>query len=146
MGFSLPNWAEICPVQRFGVESLVPFCSLCCPFLWGGGDSPSAGSHQTLSLLHLHIHTICHCHLHACRHRAILEKPEEEASPAPDAWISLLYPVTLSNAPVWSLLLAVWRVALPCTGFVSSNTTGSAQRLTSAWPKQHLIIVNLSRH
>ncbi|KAI1240518.1 Serine/threonine-protein kinase MRCK alpha, partial [Lamprotornis superbus] len=30
----------------------------------------------------------------------------DEASPAPDARIDLLYPVTLSNAPVWCLLLA----------------------------------------
>lgn len=82
-------------------------------------------------------------HLHACRHRALLEKPGEEASPAPGARISLLYPVTLSNAPVWSLLLAVcFALHWVCVQQYKWHPQG----LPSACPKQHLIIVGLSSH
>lgn len=134
------------------IQALVPFCSLCCPFLGGGkqpfcrGDLPSAGSHQ-------------HCTFFICTFKQSATVTSTSAGTGqslwrrgfPSSWCWDQFVISSYALKCTCLVLAagragVWRAALLCTGFVSSNTTGSAQRLSSVWPKQHLMIVNLSSH
>lgn len=92
------------------VQAVVSLCPLWCPFLGGGkqpfcrGDLPSAGGHQTLSLLFLHIQTICHCHLRSCRYRAVLGMTLPQLLMLGSVWYIQLH--SEMHLPVWSLLLA----------------------------------------
>lgn len=90
----------------------VPLGPLCCPFL-GGGKQPFCGGDLPSSVTVWWLpNTVPSPPAHSstlplsppCLQ--VQGGPGDEAPPAPGAWIGLLYPVTLSNAPVWSLLLA----------------------------------------
>lgn len=147
--FATLSWNLSSTKVWFSVQSLVLFCSLCSPFLGGGkqpfcrGALPGAGSHQTVPSPPAHSNTLP-------LSPAFLQaqgSPGDEASPAPDAWMGLLYPVTLSNAPVWSLLPAE-----PLSGGLLCCALDLCQAIqlecseSSVWPKQPLMIVNLSSH
>lgn len=111
MGFTLPHWAEICPVQRFGVESR-PWC----PSVHFAVLSLEEVNSLSAGVIYPVLVVTSTVLSSSARSNSLPLSPPllqaqgspcgDEASPAPDAGISLLYPVTLSNAPVWSLLLA----------------------------------------
>lgn len=110
MGFTLPHWAEICTVQRFGVETRLWCPSVHFAVLFSEEiNSCSAGGIYPVVTKHCPFSTFSDTVPLSPPFLQAQGSPGDKASPAPDAWISLLYPIypiTISSAPVWSLLLA----------------------------------------
>lgn len=128
MGFTLPHWAEICPVQRFGVESRLWCPSVHLAFLsLEEVNSLSAGGIYPVTK---------HCPLSTCMFKCSASVTSIPAGSGqswrrgfPSSWCLDGFVISSYALKCTCLVPAagragVWRAALVCTGFVSSNTTG----------------------
>lgn len=153
MGFTLPHRAEICPVQRFGVESW-PWC----PSVHFAVLSSEEANSLSVGGIYPVLVVTKHCSFSAFTFKqsatvtsipAGTEQSWRQGFPGSwclDGFVISSYTLKCTCLVPAAGRAGVWRAASLCTGFVSSNTTGGVQRLSSVWPKQHPMIVNLSSH
>lgn len=127
-------------------QALMSFCWLCCPYSLSAG-----GIYPVLVVTKNWPFSTCTFKQSATVTSIPTGTGQSWRRDLPSSWCLDQFVVSSYALKCTCLVPAagrasVWRAALLCTAFVSLNTTGCLERLSSVWPKQHLIVVNLSSH